>query len=199
MAEIAALRLVVAVGTAGLGSAVAVTAKRISHLGLCLLISFAAGSLLAAALFHILPESVNLLGLPSAVVSALTGYFLFFFINRFVYHICPACAATHTEINFKALTWTMVLALAIHSFMDGLAITSGFLVGTQIGPMVLIAVAYHKLPEGMALTLVALGSGMSRAKAFLLTLALEFFTTLAGGIVGFLALPPPLIFTLGVE
>jgi zinc transporter ZupT len=56
--------------------------------------------------------------------------------------------------------------------------------------LILVAVAYHKLPEGMALTLVARGSGMSRKKAFLASVSLEAFTTFAGGLAGLLILIP---------
>ncbi len=42
----------------------------------------------------------------------------------------------------------------------------------------------------MALTLVARGSGMTRGKAFLLTVLLESSTTIGGGVVGLLFLVP---------
>lgn len=184
------LRLVIAVAAAGFGSVVAVSFKKISHRGLCLLISFAAGALLAVALFDIFPEAVHQAGLVGAVISFATGYLLFYLITKFVFHICPACAATHTEANFKALTWAMIAALSVHSFMDGLAIYSGCMSASHIGLLVLLAVAYHKVPEGMALTLVALGSGMSRPRAFIITFGIEALTTLAGGLAGLASLFP---------
>ena len=184
------IRLVIAVSMAGLGSLLAISFKKISHLGLCILISFAAGALLAVSLLDIVPETLKLVGWPGGVLSLLSGYTLFFFVTRFIFHICPACAATHTEINFKAITIAMVTALAIHSFMDGLAIYSGYLTQSSVGMLIFLAVAYHKLPEGMALTLVARGSRMSRPKAFAICVGLEFTTTLAGGLVGFFMMIP---------
>ena len=184
------LRLVIAVWMAALGAFLAISFKKINHQWLCILISFAAGALLAVALFDIFPEALELVGWKGGSLSILSGYLLFFFSTRFIFHICPACAATHTEVNFKAITLAMVVALSIHSFMDGLAIYSGFLTTSQIGVLILLAVAYHKLPEGMALTLVAQGSGASRLKAFSISFFLESITTLAGGIVGLLVLVP---------
>ena len=189
-AQLIALRLVLAVTAAGLGAAAAVFFKKVSHLWLCLLISFAAGALLAVALFDIIPESLRLVGPKAGSVSVLSGYLLFFVITRFIFHICPACAATHTEIKFKAVSLAMVIALSVHSFMDGLAIYSGCLTSAPAGFLILLAVAYHKLPEGMALSLVARGSGMSRQNSFLVSFILEFVTTLAGGLAGLLFLAP---------
>ncbi len=181
-------RLLAAVFMAALGSLLAVSFKKISHLGLCILISFAAGALLAVALFDIIPETFELVGFGGGVLSVFSGYLLFYLVTRFVFHICPACAATHTEIDFKTITLAMVAALSIHSFMDGLAIYSGTLTGSQAGLLILMAVAFHKLPEGMALSLVARGSGMSRTKAFSLSVFLEAGTTIAGGVAGLLFL-----------
>ena len=92
----------------------------------------------------------------------------------------------------------MVVALSVHSFMDGLAIYSGYVTGSaKIGGLILLAVAYHKLPEGMALTLVARGSGLSRAKSFSISFFLEAVTTLAGGIAGLLFVIPTSIHWVG--
>ena len=192
------IRLVVAIVMATIGASLAVSFKKISHRWLCILISFAAGALLAVALLEIFPETFELIGWKGGALSIASGYFLFFAITRFIFHICPACAATHTEINFKAITWAMVAALSVHSFMDGLAIYSGYVTGSaKIGGLILLAVAYHKLPEGMALTLVARGSGLSRAKSFSISFFLEAVTTLAGGIAGLLFVIPTSIHWVG--
>lgn len=182
------LRLGVAVVMAGLGAVAAISFKKVSHRGLCVLISFAAGALLTVAVFDILPESAKLVGWVGGAISAASGYALFWVVTRYVFHICPACAATHTEVNFKAITIAMVVALSLHSFMDGLAIYSGYVTASNVGVMVLMAVAFHKFPEGMALTLVARGSAMSRWQAFCLCVGLEAFTTVAGGFAGLVSM-----------
>jgi zinc transporter ZupT len=184
------LRILAAVLASAIGAWAAVSLKRISHFALCILISFAAGALLAVSAIEIIPEVVQAVGWPQAIASIASGYLLFLLITRFIFHICPACAATHTEANFKAVTGAMVVALSIHSFMDGLAISSGFLGHTSVGFLIFLAVAYHKFPEGMALTLIARGSGIGRLNAFLLTLALEGITTVLGGYAGLLPWMP---------
>lgn len=187
------LRLYCAVAAAAAGALVAVALKRVHHLGLCVLISFAAGALFTVAVFDLLPESAAIFGPAKAALAAVLGYGFFHFINRNVFHLCPACSATHAEINFKALSGTMILALALHSFMDGLAVYGGELAGhahghahahTGEGTLVLIAVAAHKFPEGMALALVARAGGATRRAALALSVGLEAATTLAAGFFG---------------
>lgn len=184
--QLITLRIFFAVITASLGALLAASLKKVSHFGLCLLISFAAGALLAVSLFDILPETFEAIGIVKGLVSFGSGYLLFSLLTRFVFHVCPACAATHTEVKFKAITISMVVALSIHSFMDGLAISSSVASGSSIGILILLAVVYHKFPEGLALTLVAVSSGMSRRRAFFVSALIESSTTVVGGLTGFL-------------
>ena len=195
--QLICLRLVLAAAAAAVGSCLAVLFKKVSHLGLCVLISFAAGALLAVALLDILPEALKLTGFFKGSLSIISGYLLFWLITKFIFHVCPACSATHTEVNFKAITLSMIAALSIHSFMDGLAIYSGAISGSEAGFLILLAVVYHKIPEGMALSLVAVGSGVSRWKALLLSVGLESLTTLAGGLAGFFFILPKSSLWLG--
>jgi ZIP family zinc transporter len=186
--QVILVRLGAAIFMAGLGSFIAISFKKVSHFGLCLLISFAAGALLAVAMLDLIPETIEAAGWLGGTLSIASGYVFFALISRFIFHVCPACSATHTEVNFKAITISMLVALSIHSFMDGLAIYSGYLATGDVGVLILLAVAFHKLPEGLALTLVARGSGLGRLKAFLFSVTLESVTTLAGGLAGFFVL-----------
>jgi hypothetical protein len=61
------------------------------------LISLGAGSLLGVTAFAIVPESWE--GLPwwGLLLALGTGYGVFALISKYVYHVCPACAASHFE------------------------------------------------------------------------------------------------------
>lgn len=181
------IRAVIAVVVASLGGAVIFFVKDISHKHLCALISLAAGALLSVVVLDIIPETIDLIGLLETAGAVLLGYATFYLIGKYVYHICPACAATHKESMFR-VTMLMVVAMSIHSFMDGIAIAVGHETGTSVGYIIFFAVAYHKFPEGLALASVAVSSGYSRAKAIGITVALEGATTLSGGIIGAVAL-----------
>src|SRR5438067_10542807 len=78
------------------------TSLRLTHRPLCALISFAAGTLLGVTLFAILPESLNNSSWWAVALAAASGYALFFFVSKYIHHVCPACAASHSDAD---ATW----------------------------------------------------------------------------------------------
>jgi ZIP family zinc transporter/zinc and cadmium transporter len=53
----------------------------------------------------------------------------------------------------------------LHTFVDGVAIASGFGVSEELGLLVFLAILLHKLPEGLAISSLFLASGESRGAA----------------------------------
>src|SRR4029450_12060830 len=108
-----------------------------------------------------------------------SGYGVFFFITKYVFHVCPACAASHfdeaTTHRFNEIATAMMIALAIHCMVDGLAIAAGQEAhetqrtpGGGIGVVsVVLSICVHKIPEGLALGALLLGAGFSRRRAVL--------------------------------
>ncbi len=133
------------------------TLLRLTHKPLCALISFAAGTLLGVTLFAILPESLNDCPWWAVALAAATGYALFFFLSKYVHHVCPACAASHFDADatkhFSEIASALIVALAIHSTTDGLALGIGQEAqSTTAGQWSLFsALCIHKIPEGLAL------------------------------------------------
>ena len=54
----------------------------------------------------------------------------------------------------------------LHTFVDGVAIASGFGVSQALGVLVFLAILLHKLPEGLAISSLFLASGETRGAAF---------------------------------
>jgi zinc and cadmium transporter len=61
--------------------------------------------------------------------------------------------------------WSALLGLTLHTFFDGVAIASGFLVSSSLGTLLFLAVLLHKLPEGVTIASVIVAGGQSRAQA----------------------------------
>ena len=169
------------------------TLLRLTHKPLCALISFAAGTLLGVTLFAILPESLNNCPWWTVILAAASGYAFFFFVSKYVHHVCPACAASHFDADstkhFNEIASALIVALAIHSTTDGLALGIGQ--ETQVttaGQWSLFsALCIHKIPEGLALGSLLIGAGFQRGRALGWVAAVEA-TTLVGGIIGFFLL-----------
>ncbi|HEX4535468.1 MAG TPA: ZIP family metal transporter [Candidatus Acidoferrum sp.] len=130
-------------------------------------VALGAGYMLAVAFLDVIPESVRLAG-DSAFLVILIGYFL---IHLFEHTIAPHLhfgEETHHEIvSHRHVGATMLLGLVIHTFFDGVAIASGFLVSNWLGVVIFVAIFLHKLPEGFTVASVVLASGQSRRNAIL--------------------------------
>src|ERR1051326_4646833 len=173
----------------GLGGGIVSTSFRLSHKPLCALISFAAGPLLAVTLFAILPESLGINRWWMVAIAAATGYALFFFISKYVHHVCPACAASHFDEDsarrFSQIATALIVALSIHSATDGIALGIGreIHVATPANWSLFVALCVHKFPEGFALGSLLIGAAFPRLLALSWVAAVEA-ATLLGGAVG---------------
>ena len=172
---------------------------------LCALISFAAGTLLGVTIFAILPESLG--GCPwwAVFLALATGYALFFFLSKHVHHVCPACAASHFDADatrhFSEIATALVVALAIHSTTDGLALgiqsRDGGTAMDATKWSLFSALCIHKVPEGLALGSLLIGAGLHRSAALGWVGAVEA-TTLLGGVIGYFFLANVSTFWLGL-
>jgi zinc transporter ZupT len=162
-----------------------------THRQLCVFISFGAGSLLGVALCGIVPECLESLKLWTFLLAGASGYVLFALVAKYVYHVCPACAASHfdeaTTHRLAEFATAMMIALAIHCVVDGLALAAGNEEARPVSLSISVAICVHKFPEGLALAALLIGGGFARKKTMWLVAAVEF-TTVLGGLLGWFAL-----------
>jgi zinc and cadmium transporter len=200
---VSALWQVVAAYVFALAGGAISSSLRLEHKPLCALISFAAGTLLGVTLFAILPEGLQDSGAWPVVAAAASGYLLFFLISKHVHHVCPACAASHFDADatrhFSEIATALIVALAIHSTTDGLALGI-----QQEAPSMdatkwslFSALCIHKVPEGLALGSLLIGAGLRPSTALGWVAAVEA-TTLLGGAIGMLWLGKVSTFWLGL-
>jgi zinc transporter ZupT len=185
------LRTTLATLVAFLGGAFGVAFGRFASHRLNLLVYMAAGALLAVTLFDVLPDARAGLSWPVFLVAVSSGFLLFWWVSKHVFHICPACAfSAFDERTTQQLQQTAVLlliALGIHSTMDGLAVVIADKIHGQMDAAMLLALSFHKFPEGLALALMLIGAGYSRRRALLWTLAIQATTEL-GALLGIFVL-----------
>ena len=161
----------------------------VSHKSLCRLISLAAGTLLGVTMFIIVPESMEVLSLWRLGAALASGYVVFLLVSRYIFHVCPACAASHFDEtathHFSEIATAMIIALGLHSTLDGLALSWGINpeMAGDVDFSLLAAICIHKIPEGLALGALLMASGFSRIRALGLVAAVES-TTLIGGALG---------------
>src|SRR5689334_1459846 len=120
------------------------------------MVPFGGGLLVGIAVFGLLPEMITEIGWLGGLLLIAAGYLSLLLVNRYVYSVCPSCAHDHNhEICLSALhgfAAPLISAAALHSFLDGWSIVTAQqapAVGVRIA--LPLAVALHKIPEGMAL------------------------------------------------
>ena len=181
---IAAPALATAVGLAGAVVGLWLTG---AHRRARVVVPFSAGVLLGVALFGLLPELALESGWVPTLALFAAGYGVLLAVNRYVYPVCPTCAHDHdhnacaTELHGFAAP--LIIAAAMHSFLDGWSVAT-----TQFAPLGLrlavpLAVALHKVPEGIALGGILRVSVKARAQALGWCAVVEG-TTLVGGAAG---------------
>src|SRR5256714_3155922 len=129
-------------------------------------VALGAGFMLATAILEIVPASFALRE-NDAPLLLLAGYLIVHFFEHTLAPHFHFGEETHAdEFVHTHRTYSVVLGLMIHTFFDGIAIASGFLVSGRLGWLIFLAVFMHKIPEGFAVASVMLAAGKSRAAAW---------------------------------
>lgn len=129
-------------------------------------VALGAGFMLATALVEMVPESLALQGKTGALL-VLVGYLLIHFFEHTVTPHFHFGEETHRdEFVHSHKSYSVLLGLIIHTFFDGIAIASGFLVSSRLGWLIFLAIFLHKIPEGFTVSSVMLASGRSRGIAW---------------------------------
>ena len=129
-------------------------------------VALGAGFMLATALVEVVPVSLALGGRYAAFL-VLFGYLIIHFFEHTVTPHFHFGEETHQdEFVHPHKGFSVLMGLVIHTFFDGIAIASGFLVSNWLGWIIFLAAFLHKIPEGFTVSSVMLASGRSRGFAW---------------------------------
>lgn len=151
------------------------------------LVALAAGFMISVSLTDIIPDAIDRSGHAGAI-AALIGYLLV--------HLTQHTLAPHfhfgeeTHTVSRSVGRSALAGLLLHTFVDGVAIASAFMVSDALGTLVFVAIVLHKLPEGLAISSLFLAAGAGRRRALYAGIALGVATVvgaLATGSLGVLA------------
>lgn len=125
-------------------------------------VAFGAGFMLSVAIVELLPAALSRSG-TAAPGLVLAGYLAVHLTQHTVtphFHFGEETHAVSSVAGTSAL-----VGLLLHTFFDGVAIASAFLVRSDLGIMVFIAIFLHKLPEGVTISSLMLAGGRSVRRA----------------------------------
>ena len=187
--------LLTAIGVGGatvVGALIGFLFKNASHKFSDMIQSFAAGIMLAAAVFGLILPSLEYGGRFSwliTVAGIFTGALFLNVIDKIVPHLHRLAGAdieTHrsTDINRVLL---FVVAIAIHNFPEGIAAGVGFGAGDDTGALIIAGgIALQNIPEGMIIISPMLAAGLKPRRVFVIA-ALTGLVEVVGTLIGYFA------------
>lgn len=186
--------LLTALGVGGatvIGAVLGFLFKKISHTFSDIVLAFAAGVMLAAAVIGLILPSLEYGGkggLPVTVIGIFCGALCLNLMDRVVPHLHRLSGMdqeahpSQTEKLNKVLLF--VMAIAIHNLPEGIAAGVGFGTGNTGEALTIAAgIALQNVPEGMVIIAPMLAAGMSHKRTFvaaLMTGVVEVLGTLLG-------------------
>jgi ZIP family zinc transporter len=184
--------LLTALGVGGatvIGAAIGFMFKNLSHKFSDLVLSFAAGVMLAAAVIGLILPSLEYggkWGLLITVLGIMVGAVCLNFVDKLVPHLHKMMGPDIEEHNNANLSKVLlfVMAIAIHNLPEGIAAGVGFGSGNTAQALIIAGgIALQNVPEGMVIIAPMLAAGISKKKTFIaasITGVVEVVGTLIG-------------------
>lgn len=186
------LVLLTALGVGGatiIGSLIGFLFKKISHKFSDIILSFAAGVMLAAAVLGLILPSVDYggkYGLLYTVVGIFAGALCLNLIDKLVPHLHRLVGSDTEPHNNTSLSKVLlfVTAIAIHNLPEGIAAGVGFGSGDTSQALIIAGgIALQNIPEGMVIIGPMLAAGVPPRKTFICAMftgLIEVIGTLIG-------------------
>lgn len=147
--------------------------------GEALLLSFAAGVLLATAFLDLLPEAIERGHEDGNIfIAALAAMIVFFFLERVLHGFHE-----HEEMHTRPSRYLVLLGDGLHNFIDGVVIAASFAASPELGIATTVAVTVHEVPKEIADFSILMSGGFDFRTALLLNFA-----------TGLMALLGPVVF-----
>lgn len=175
----------IAVGSTLAGGLLAVRSGDRMHL----VLGFSGGLLLGLVAFDLLPEvfgqaGSEIAGLPFSALALVIGFMSLHIVERAFGQHEPIDSDFGHRHEHRATTGAIgAAALAVHVFLDGVAIAVAFRLSAALGLAVTVAVLGHAFSDGLNTVALINGSGDLRRRAMQL-LGLDAVARVSGALVG---------------
>lgn len=190
------LVLLTALGVGGatvIGAIIGFLFKKISHRFSDIVLAFAAGVMLAAAVLGLILPSVDYggkYGLIITVAGIFAGAASLNLIDKLTPHLHNLLGSDiegHEKNSNLNKVLLFVMAIAIHNFPEGIAAGVGFGSGNDAEALLIAGgIALQNIPEGMVIIAPMLAAGVSDRRTFLCAMATGLVEVI-GTLLGYLA------------
>ena len=184
--------LLTAVGVGGAtvaGALVGFLFQGLSHKFSDIILSFASGVMLAAAILGLILPSLEYGNIVMTISGIFVGAVFLNLVDKLVPHLHSMAGGDSESHNNAKLNKVLlfVMAIAIHNLPEGIAAGVGF--GTDNVSrafMIAAGIALQNIPEGIVIIAPMLAAGVSKSRTFAIAM-LTGIVEVVGTIVGYLA------------
>ncbi len=166
----------------GLGALPILFIKRLTHKWHDILLAFAGGVMLAAAMLSLIPEALSFGSLNHLIIGLVLGVITLSVLEKTIPHIHWQKHNKKIVIDEKAML--VIAALTLHNLPEGLAMGVSYASGQEdLGSLVAIAIGVQNAPEGLLVALFLIRQKINRFVALLIATAtglIEVLTALLG-------------------
>lgn len=190
------------IGT-GIGGLIGIFLGKSTFRTVSMVLTFASGVMISISLFDLMPEAYEISNPWVTALGVLMGVIIICLLNYFIDKLTQRAkrkVQTHTSLetlhhqddlvlnkaNQKSLLragFIMLIAIALHNVPEGLAIGSSGAVSSNLSVTLALLLALHNIPEGMAMAAPLAAGGVSKIKTLVLIL-ISGSTTILGGALG---------------
>ena len=190
------LVLLTALGVGGstvLGALIGFSSRKLSHKFSDIILSFAAGVMLAAAILGLILPSLEYggdWGLLTTVAGIFVGAICLNMVDKLVPHLHRLAGVedeSHPNNAKLSKVLLFVTAIAIHNLPEGIAAGVGFGSGNTADALLIAGgIALQNIPEGMVIIAPMLAAGVSNKRTFFIAM-LTGLVEVVGTLLGYFA------------
>lgn len=148
-------------------------------------LAFAAAMMISLSLFELVPEALKMSNKAIVMLSFFAGIVVMLGVDKALPHINPELMHSETP-SVKKSVFMLVIGIALHNIPEGLAIGAGFQNNEKSGLMIALGIALQDIPENIATIIPLFNFTKSRWKSFLITTSTVLFEFI-GFIIGYFA------------
>lgn len=143
-------------------------------------LAFAAAMMISLSLFELIPAALEYTSRFVTLISFFVGIIIMLGVDKILPHINPELMKSEKP-SVKRSVFMLVIGIALHNIPEGLAIGIGFQVNPMSGLVIAAGIAAQDIPENIATIIPLYSLTKSRIKSFLI-----MFFTVVFEFVGFL-------------
>jgi zinc transporter, ZIP family len=133
-------------------------------------LAFAAGTMLAISFIQLIPQSIGLSSLWFCCGGIITGAFLMYGLDKLIPHTDPVDSHDITSgRSLNKVARYLIIGIALHHFPEGMAIALGAVAGYKVSLVIVLAIAIHDIPEGICTSAPYFYVTKNRLKSFIIS------------------------------